>query len=46
MHTCLKIVFKFTLHFSRLAMACFNSDTKWLQAAINSITLRTSRLNA
>jgi len=43
-HTHLKIVFKWALHFSKLAITRFNSDTKLLQATINTATLQASLL--
>ena len=43
-HMHLKIVFKWALHFSKLAITRFNSDTKLLQATINTATLQASLL--
>ena len=39
MHTHLKSVFKWGVHFSALVKAHFNSATKLFQAAINTVSL-------
>ena len=43
-HTHLKIVFKWAVHFSTLAITRFNSATKLFQSKINTTTLRASLL--
>ena len=44
MHTHLKIVFKWVLHFSTLVATRFDSSKKLFQAAINTTTLQASIL--